>query len=135
MPWTCFKVKSMRMTDWQPSETGGQSRWMLYTLPDGREVEFKDLPPGAMWHSSEQPVDSFYAKCNSIMVVLPGKTIWPMNEVTREGARWEVSGEIPNVTSSPSINYVGIYHGWVQNGVVTDDCEGRKFDALGNKLP
>lgn len=40
---------------------------------------------------------------------------------------WDVTGEPPNITLSPSINIVGYYHGWIQNGVITDDCEGRKF--------
>ena len=31
------------------------------------------------------------------------------------------------VTLSPSINIVGSYHGWIQNGTISDDCEGRKF--------
>lgn len=40
---------------------------------------------------------------------------------------WTVTGEWPNITVTPSINSVGRYHGWIQNGVITDDCEGRKF--------
>jgi hypothetical protein len=40
---------------------------------------------------------------------------------------WTVTGELPNITVSPSINCHGAYHGWIQNGVISDDCEGRKF--------
>lgn len=40
---------------------------------------------------------------------------------------WSVSGDLPNVTVTPSINMVGVYHGWIQNGVITDDCDGRTF--------
>jgi hypothetical protein len=40
---------------------------------------------------------------------------------------WAVSGNPPNITLAPSINIVGYYHGWIQNGVISDDCEGRKF--------
>lgn len=40
---------------------------------------------------------------------------------------WVVTGDPPLVTLSPSINIMGSYHGWIQNGVITDDCEGRKF--------
>lgn len=40
---------------------------------------------------------------------------------------WIVTGDAPNITLQPSINIVGHYHGWIQNGVITDDCEGRTF--------
>lgn len=44
---------------------------------------------------------------------------------------WTVSGEIPNITVHPSINIVGSYHGWLQNGVVSQDCEGRNYTLPG----
>lgn len=44
-----------------------------------------------------------------------------------DGAGWDVTGEAPNITVNPSINIIGSYHGWIRNGVITDDCEGRKF--------
>jgi hypothetical protein len=40
---------------------------------------------------------------------------------------WQVTGEPPRLTLSPSVNVVGFYHGWIQDGVITDDCEGRTF--------
>ena len=43
----------------------------------------------------------------------------------REG--WTVTGEAPNITVAPSINCVGTYHGWLQNGVLSDDVEGRAY--------
>jgi hypothetical protein len=30
-------------------------------------------------------------------------------------------------TATPSVNVEGCYHGWLQNGALTDDCEGRAF--------
>jgi hypothetical protein len=44
----------------------------------------------------------------------------------REG--WTVTGSPPKITVVPSINVHGIYHGWIRDGVITDDCEGRKFE-------
>lgn len=41
--------------------------------------------------------------------------------------QWTVKGEWPNVTITPSIHCTGSYHGYVRDGVVTDDCDGRKF--------
>jgi hypothetical protein len=45
----------------------------------------------------------------------------------RDGHGWEVTGEPPHITVSPSINAVGGYHGWLQNGVLSDDVEGRQY--------
>lgn len=47
---------------------------------------------------------------------------------------WTVSGTPQLLTVSPSINCVGIYHGFIQNGVITDDCEGRKYDETGRQM-
>lgn len=44
---------------------------------------------------------------------------------TRQG--WDVTGAPPNITLQPSINIGGMYHGWIRDGVITDDCEGRTF--------
>lgn len=44
------------------------------------------------------------------------------------GEFWTVTGDPPNITVSPSIHAPGLYHGWLQNGVLTDDCEGRKLE-------
>lgn len=40
---------------------------------------------------------------------------------------WKVYGVPPAITVEPSINMVGIYHGYIRDGVITDDCEGRTF--------
>ena len=66
-----------------------------------------------------------------IAVVLPSKfggaRFCVDSDSTGGGPGWQVSGELPNLTVSPSINLGGIYHGWIQSGVISDDCEGRKF--------
>jgi hypothetical protein len=46
------------------------------------------------------------------------------------GEGWSVSGEPPKVTVTPSINIVGRYHGWITDGVITDDVDGRTFPAV-----
>ena len=43
------------------------------------------------------------------------------------GDGWGCAGDPPNITLSPSINCVGRYHGFIRDGVITDDCEGRQF--------
>lgn len=69
-----------------------------------------------------------------LVVRLPGSTefcidtlAWRDGQVYGNG--WTVTGEAPRVTLSPSINIVGSYHGWIRDGVITDDCEGRSYGA------
>jgi len=71
-------------------------------------------------------------KRQPLVVVLPGGAYFCIDcrawsEGKSYGDGWTVTGEPPNVTLSPSINIIGHYHGWIQNGVITDDCEGRTF--------
>lgn len=40
---------------------------------------------------------------------------------------WIVTGEAPVLTVSPSIHMVGRYHGWLREGVLSDDVDGRTF--------
>lgn len=44
------------------------------------------------------------------------------------GHGWTVTGTPPNITVTPSINMVGTYHGWLTNGVLSDDLEGRTYN-------
>jgi len=43
------------------------------------------------------------------------------------GEGWNPTGQAPQVTLHPSVNNHGRYHGWIQNGVISDDVEGRTF--------
>jgi hypothetical protein len=55
----------------------------------------------------------------------------------RNGVRgtggWNVTGTPPNITVQPSINGPG-YHGWVTNGIISDDVDGRKLGPDGSPL-
>jgi hypothetical protein len=67
-----------------------------------------------------------------LMVCLPNGTFWCIDTVpSKGGSGWNVSGEPPYITVSPSIyNAPGTpcaYHGFLTNGVLSDDCEGRTF--------
>lgn len=70
-----------------------------------------------------------------LFVVLPNNDLfcvdgqcWKMGE---HYGGWTVTGEPPDITISPSINIGGSYHGFLQNGVISPDCEGRLYDAEG----
>lgn len=38
-----------------------------------------------------------------------------------------VPGETPDITLHPSVNCEGSWHGYIRNGEITDDCEGRTY--------
>jgi hypothetical protein len=136
MSWQCFLIKSIRQTDWEPTEGGGRVRRGIMTLPDGREVEWKDLPVGAMWHSDMLPADSKYdGYVPTWYVLLPNNCAWPIQHKGTDGASWTMTGEPPNITTTPSINYVKRYHGWIKDGVISEDVDGRKFTQEGKLIP
>lgn len=77
--------------------------------------------PGAMWIDPN----------GEWAVMLPGARAFHEKEQPTNGAEWTCGGVPPNVSVSPSINYHGIYHGWLRDGVLSDDVEGRRYDAAG----
>lgn len=72
-----------------------------------------------------------------ILVMLPSRCPWPIDRLATDNAGrmlasgWTVTGDPPAVTVHPSINLKGRWHGWIRDGVITDDCEGRRYDADG----
>lgn len=64
-----------------------------------------------------------------LMVILPNGSQFCVDGATTDDGDggWTVTGEPPLITVSPSINVVGLYHGFLQNGVLSDDVEGRKL--------
>ena len=71
-----------------------------------------------------------------IMVVLPTGTDFCVDCAycgSQDGHGWTVTGDAPDITVSPSINHWAgsdrCWHGYLQNGILTDDLEGRKYDG------
>jgi hypothetical protein len=105
MPWTCFIV--------------------------AKRSEAKES--GAMWseHNTKGNKMDWFVR-------LPNGSVHNIHSKSSDGTPWEVTGEAPNFTVTPSINCLEIrnkdgnvwhpgYHGWLQNGVLSDDCEGRIY--------
>ena len=115
MAWPCFMVEMH-----EHSANG----WIF--KHDGKLCTFYDLPVGAMFLDEGE-----------LTVKLPSGSEWNMDRgriINAQGhhqgnplPQWTRTGEPPNVTATPSINHQGCYHGWLRDGVLTDDCEGRKF--------
>jgi hypothetical protein len=125
MSWNCYVVEKKILAEHRQVRPGVTTQTVF--VHEGREYLWQELKVGAMW----------YEDGVGIVVKLPGSLQgleWRMNRPGTNGCVWNVVGGMPLVTATPSINFVGLYHGWVTNGVVTDDCEGRTFDDYGRDL-
>lgn len=102
----------------------------LYRAPDGRVCTVRpgDAPAGAMWVADWIPAGDEWSgpdgRC--LMLRLPDGTDWMIDGPSRSGGRWMRTGEPPRITASPSIASPG-YHGFLRDGVLTDDLEGRRY--------
>lgn len=89
--------------------------------------EFMDKRPGAMWRLKLHEGGIHWC------VRLPNGGIFDINSKSSTDHKpWDVTGEAPNITANPSIVHLGSahvkgWHGWLKNGVLTDDCEGRTY--------
>lgn len=99
-----------------------------YTVRPGK-TSFA-APAGALWeapwsgnaHESWNGPDG-----KSYMCRLPDGTDWNIDGPSTSGPGWRRHGEVPRFTVQPSILSRG-YHGWLTDGVLSDDLEGRQYD-------
>lgn len=118
MPWQCRLVAA----DKYPKETGDMWEGEVYT----------DANHGGYFCDAGKLSDEYVrdrmAQRKPLLVLLPGPVVFGIDSaVSGETRGWQVSGEAPNITVSPSINCIGQYHGWLRGGIISDDCEGRRF--------
>jgi hypothetical protein len=93
-----------------------------------RKWPMDDLPTGAMWYDD-------WDGCHrgpdgkSLFCKLPCGTAWCIDYHPKVPGGWKRDGVPPLVTASPSILTGGStgYHGFLQNGILTDDLDGRKY--------
>lgn len=106
-----------------------QGRWCMFAPGDGYrfplegERTFYRLSPEYYANNANRP---------PLCVYLPGNNRFCVDACTwSQGAPgphgWAVRGEPPLITVSPSIHLVGSYHGFINSGVISDDCDGRRF--------
>lgn len=123
----------------------------------GELVTLRDAPPGAMWEAAWMvdhiTLDELRAgrrsslssewkdRCLSegriiapLVLRLPGGGEWVIMQRASNGAAredgytggWTWDGSPPRITARPSILVPG-YHGWLTDGVLSDDLEGRTY--------
>lgn len=124
--------------------------WPLVLLSTGKLFDADERTPiGSCWFEdlyldyegiSPKYKADWLGKRLPLVVVLPGWNTFCVdlrarNQAGWHGDGWTVTGTAPLITLTPSINLVGSYHGFIQNGVITDDCEGRKFLPDGRPAP
>lgn len=100
---------------------------------------------GDMWYldpASDEHADMLLAPEHvgkrPLIVVLPGPVHFAVYGPTwKDGQRgpggWKVVGDAPALTVTPSININGVWHGYLQDGYITADVEGRRFNEAGRR--
>jgi len=118
MPWECRMVEPY---DWT------------------KEYGTRKFRPGDMYeqiHYLAENMSGEYQRDHAgkrlpLMVVMPDGSHfgvdWPASDEPGGGKGWTVTGEAPRITVNPSIHIVGYYHGWLRDGVLSDDVDGRTF--------
>lgn len=124
MSWTC---RFLEKKPDEPSEIQIGDMWYANHLIDDLDLlvtyeeQFFSVEYKRDWMGKRPP----------IFVKLPGGAHFSPDFRATNPAHgesgWVVTGNPPNITVSPSINAIGMYHGFLQNGILSDDVEGRKF--------
>lgn len=99
--------------------------------PEWSSVKFLFRNPSEFYHANN-------AHRRPLAVVLPGNYMFAVDGQCWDSSRkpenyggWTVTGDVPNITVTPSINIGGLYHGFIQNGVISEDVEQRKYGVDG----
>jgi len=132
------------------SETwSSHAKWWYRNPKTGREgnMAYGVGSPGAVYespwylHDDDKPssllsdfyIQNWLGKRPPLTVVLPDGSHWCIdlksslpNGQTGWGPGWTITGDSLHLTASPSINCPR-YHGFLQNGVLTPDLEGRTY--------
>lgn len=106
----------------------------LYTRQDtGAQLTLHDAEPGMLWEAPWYVDVGWHgADGRSFVMRLPGNGEWAIDAVSTSGGRWTRTGEPPAITVRPSILSRGSatrkeYHGFLTDGVLSDDLEGRTY--------
>ena len=78
---------------------------------------WSDTVEGDMWRTPDRD----HAGREAWFIRLPNDVFWCTTD-RPEGTEqmWDVSGEPPNITVSPSINAIGSWHGFITDGVARE---------------
>lgn len=100
-----------------------------WRIPLDHEYEARDGETyGEVWAHRLSPEFKASGRDHVLHIVLPGGGTWsPDFKASSSESGWTVTGTFPALTASPSVNAEGSYHGWLRDGALTDDVEGRTY--------
>ncbi len=104
-------------------------RRTIYLRADnGAETTLAEAPVGAMYDAPWLHGMHHYRVVDgqTLVVKLPGGAEWVIDGESSSGGFWERTGTPPRITARPSI-LTPNYHGWLTDGVLSDDLEGRQY--------
>lgn len=122
MTTTCF-IPDYSTTDWA-NQPGAIAALDGYVTDEG------ELTPMGREMLSEFYVRDHLGKRKPMVVVLPCGHWWIIDQKATNAPGWVVTGEAPNLTAQGSIACVD-YHGFLTDGVLTDDLESRTYPEVG----
>lgn len=152
MGWHCrlIDIVGTKHLKYDPPRANGICGETVFVDSEGKELRFREMMVGSMfyvpkdadmdswpWYNADkEAIADYYYQHNThrqpLFVILPDHTLFLLDgKCWKDGVKyggWQVSGEAPNITVQPSININGFYHGFLQNGIISDDVEGRKFN-------
>ena len=150
MSWHCklIDVAGTIHVKYDPPVNGISGKTFLVDSNDN-QIDHRSLPIGSMffvpldaiptdwpwYNANKDDLSDYYFEHNShrqpLFVILPDRTLFLIDGKCWSNGKkyggWQVSGEAEHITVHPSINIGGSYHGWLQNGVISEDVEGRTF--------
>lgn len=105
----------------QPGDMWFYGRDLWEQGREALEVRWQNLSP-EYWATN-------FAHRPPLFVMLPNGDPWQVDSIaSRSGDGWTVTGDPPAITVHPSIHLIGYWHGWLQNGVLSDDPQMARHD-------
>ena len=109
--------------------------WQLFWNPiyrrvdTGSEMTLRDAAVGAMYDATWLHQLHGYRVIDgmTLVVKLPGGGEWVIDGESQGGGYWNRTGKPPKITVRRSI-LASHYHGWLTDGVLSDDLDGRRYD-------
>lgn len=100
----------------------------LYEGDEREPFALREAPIGATWHAEWLDHPMYVGPDGKAWcVMLPGDSEWVIYGRSVNGKGWDITGEIPNITVSPSIHRIGQYHGFIKKGIISEDVGGLKY--------
>lgn len=151
MSWNCklINIVGTKLVEYNPPKNTYIVGETVLVDDLDNEYSLGDLPIGSMFYlpknadmtewpwylAKESNLSDNYYSINKhrqpLFVLLPRRTLFVIDGKCWSNGKkyggWSVTGDAPNITVQPSINIQGTYHGWLQNGVISEDCEGRVY--------